>query len=229
MVSQIQVYLNETSNTGRNQTVRKALSCVLMMTLLLAGCQAGPAAETPEEAALALREEYQALSGWSATVDVSVCYSETVYDFTLDARWQREGETVLTVTAPELLSGITARVAQGETVLEYDGAGLSLGLLDGDGLTPVSAVTAVMEQIEKGYMAKCAWSGEEERYLQISFQDPELEANAGTQFLLTFDRASHALLGAEVSVDGETVLTANLTNFTTEMTQDDTGNSTDLG
>lgn len=209
--------------------MRKAVSCVLMMTLLLSGCKAGPAAETPEEAALSLREEYQALSGWSATVDISVCYSEAVYDFTLDASWQREGETVLTITAPELVAGITARIAQGETVLEYDGAGLSLGLLDGAGLTPVSAVTAVMEQIETGYMAKCAWSGENSEYLQIFFQNPELEANTGTQFLLTFDRASRALLLAEVSVAGETVLTARVSNFTTEMKPDDTGNSENLG
>jgi len=200
-----------------------------MMTLLLSGCQAGTAEETPEEAALALREEYQALAGWSATVDVSVCYSEAVYDFTLDARWRREGETVLTITAPELVAGITARIAEGETVLEYDGAGLSLGLLDGAGLTPVSAITAIMGQIEKGYMAKCAWAGENGEYLQISFRDPEREANTGTQFLLTFDRASRALLSAEVSVAGETVLTASISNFTTELKSDDTGNSTDLG
>lgn len=194
--------------------MRKALSCVLMMTLLLSGCQAGPVGETPEEAALALRQEYQTLAGWSAVVDVSVCYSEAVFDFTLDAKWRREGETVLTVTAPELVAGITARVAEGETVLEYDGAGLSLGLLDGAGLTPVSAVTALMAQIEEGYMAKCAWAGEEEQYLQITFRDPELAENAGTQFVAAFDRASHALLAAEVSVAGETVLTAKISKFT---------------
>lgn len=194
--------------------MRKLLSCVLMITLLLSGCRAGSAGETPEEAALALREEYTALAGWSAAVDVSVCYTDTVYDFSMDVQWRRDGETVLTVTAPELVAGVTARIAQGETVLEYDGAGLSLGLLDGDGLTPVSAVTAFMEQIEKGYMAKCAWAGDNGEYLQISFQDPELEANTGTQFLLTFDRAGHALLSAEVSVAGETVLTATFHNFT---------------
>ena len=209
--------------------MRKLTACVLMMTLLLSGCQAGTAGETPEDAALAVREEYKALAGWSATVDVSVCYSETVYDFTLDAKWQRKGETVLTVTAPDLLAGVTARIAEGETVLEYDGAGLSLGLLDGDGLTPVSAVTAFMEQIEKGWMAKCAWSGENDELLQISFRDPELEADTGTQFLLTFDRASRALLSAEVSRLGETVLTASIRNFTTERSQDETGNSTHMG
>ena len=201
--------------------MRRLTACVLMMTLLLSGCTAGRAGETPEEAALALRETYQALAGWFAGVDVSVCYSETVYDFTLDVQW-REGETVLTVTAPELLAGITARLAQGETVLEYDGAGLSLGLLDQSGLTPVSAVTGIMAQIEKGYMAKCAWAGENGEHLQISFQDPEREDNAGTQFLLTFDRAGYTLLSAEVSAQGQTVLHAQFSNFTMELKQDDT-------
>jgi hypothetical protein len=197
--------------------VRKALSCVLMITLLLSGCRAGSGGNTPEEEALALRETYQALAGWSASADLSVCYTETVYDFSLDAQWRRDGETVLTVTAPELVAGITARVAQGETVLEYDGAGLSLGLLDDSGLTPVSAVTACMEQIQRGWMAKCAWAGENDAHLQISFQDPEREDNAGTQFLLTFDRAGYALLSAEVSAQGRTVLSAQFSDFTMEM------------
>lgn len=197
--------------------MRKTASCVLMMILLLSGCQAGSAGGTPEDAALVLRTRYQALAGWSAQADVSVCYTDTVYDFTLDAVWRRDGETVLTVTAPELVAGITARIAQGETVLEYDGAGLSLGLLDDSGLTPVSAVTACMEQIETGWMARCAWAGENEEYLQISFQDPALEPNAGTQFLLTFGREDFALLSAEVSAAGDRVLTARFRNFTTEM------------
>ena len=206
--------------------MRKALSCVLMITLLLSGCRAGSGGNTPEEEALALRETYQALAGWSASADLSVCYTETVYYFSLDAQWRRDGETVLTVTAPELVAGITARVAQGETVLEYDGAGLSLGLLDDSGLTPVSAVTACMEQIQRGWMAKCAWAGENDAHLQISFQDPEREDNAGTQFLLTFDRAGYALLSAEVSAQGRTVLSAQFSDFTMEMMNpNDTGDS----
>ena len=204
--------------------MRKALSCVLMITLLLSGCRAGSAGGTPEEEALALREAYQAMAGWSAGVDISVCYSEAVFDFSLDAQWSREGETVLTVTAPELLAGITARIAKGETVLEYDGAGVSLGLLDGDGRTAVSAVTGIMEQIDKGYMAKCAWAGEEEQLLQITYREPEREPNTGTEYVLTFDRESGTLRSAEVSVAGETVLTAAVSNFTIEgTTQDDTG------
>ena len=208
--------------------MRKALSCVLMMTLMLSGCQAGGMGESPEEAALAVRDAYQDMAGWSAGVEVTAV-GDKVFDFALSAQWQREGETVLTVTAPELLHGITARIAKGETLLEYDGAGVSLGLLDGDGLTAVSAVTGVMEQIDKGYMAQCAWTGEGEQLLRITCRDPEREPNTGTEYVLTFERDSWALRSAEVSVDGVTVLTANFSNFTMELKADDTGDGTNMG
>ena len=193
--------------------MRKLLSCVLMMTLLLAAC-APAGGETPENAALALRDAYEDLAGWTSAVDVTAEVGDKVFDFTLDASWQKEGETVLTITAPELLAGITARIADGETVLEYDGAGLSLGLLDGRGLTAVSAVPWVMEQIGSGYMARCAWAGEAKELLEITFRDPEAEAGKGTQYRVTFDRETFVLSGAEVSVDGAAVLTVTFRGFT---------------
>ncbi|MDE6589127.1 MAG: hypothetical protein K2K53_02015 [Oscillospiraceae bacterium] len=194
--------------------MRRIGSCVLMMALLLCGCRSGGGETAPETAAMAVRDTYQTLAGWSSEVDVTAQVGDKVFDFTLDARWQRDGETVLTITAPELLSGITARIAQGETVLEYDGAGLSLGLLDGKGLTAVSAVPWLMEQIDRGYMAKCAWAGDNGELLRITFRDPQAAPNDGTEYQITFEKEGFALAGAEVSVDGAVVLTARFRNFT---------------
>lgn len=218
--------------------MRKLMSCVLMMTLLLAGCKAGGGGdESAENLAARIRAEYLALSGWSSTVDLTAEYSEKVFEFTVDVRWEREGETVLTVTAPDLIAGITARIAEGETVLEYDGAGISLGLLDGGGLTPVTAVPALMDAILTGYMAECGCTGGEgSRQLTVVCRDPSLSPQEGTEYTLYFDVDTHALLGAEASVGGVTVLTARFSDFTAfttettmEMNQNGTGDDADLG
>lgn len=210
--------------------MRKALSCVLMMTLLLAGCKAGGGGESAENLAAQIRAEYLALSGWSSTVDLTAEYSEKVFDFTVDVRWEREGETVLTVTAPDLIAGITARIAEGETVLEYDGAGISLGLLDGGGLTPVTAIPALMDAVQTGYMAESSFVEEDgARRLKVVCRDPNLAPQEGTEYTLYFDVDTHALLGAEASVAGVTVLTARFTDFTMEMNQNGTGDDADLG
>lgn len=209
--------------------MRKALSCVLMMTLLLSGCGAKND-NSPEQLAAVIRGEYLSMTAWSATVDLSAGYGEQVFDFTVDAAWEKEGELVLTVTKPDLLSGITARMRDGETVLEYDGTGLSLGMLDLSGLTPVTALPALMECVTKGYMARCGWSGEGEgKTLVILCRDPNLTEGEGTEYTLYFDPATHALLRAEVSVDGVLRLTAVLSDFTMEMKNDGTGADAHLG
>lgn len=207
--------------------MRRLFACVLMMTLL-AAC--APAGETPEDAAFHLQERYRSAAGFSATVDLTAEYGDRVYDFTVDALCRKDGETVLTVTAPELIAGITARLAEGETVLEYDGAALSLGDLDGEGLTPVSAIPELFRQAAMGWMARCAWGDEERTRLETLCRDPEAEEGTGAEFLMLFDRETFAPIRAELSRDGVRVLTAQFSDFTfLEMTDDDTGDGPDLG
>ena len=210
--------------------MRKLMSCVLMMTLLLSGCKAGGGEESPENLAAQIRGEYLNLAGWTAVMDVTVDYGERVFDFSLEASWQKEGDTVLTITAPEIVSGITARIVDGEGYLEYDGASLSTGPLTGEGMSPLEAVPFLMEQVTKGYMAQCSFEGEaENRILKVQCRDPEGTEGVGTECILYFDPATHDLLGMEVSYDGFTVLTARMTNFTKEMTTSGTEGHADLG
>lgn len=209
--------------------MRKALSCVLMMTLLLCACT-GERDDSPEQLAAAIRGEYLSLAAWQAEADVSVSYGDAVFQFSLSAAGEKDGETVLTVTAPDTVAGITARIRNGETLLEYDGAGLSLGLLDDSGLTPVSALPAVLLSLTEGYMARCAWQVEEEgRVLLIQCRDPRVQEGKGTGFDLYLDPSTHALLRAEVSTDGVLVLTVRFNEFTMEMTNDGTGTDEDMG
>ena len=71
----------------------------------------------------------------TAQLSVTADYGQRVYEFELDAAVNGE-ETVLTVTAPELIAGVTARTAGTEGALEYDGVILETGALSRGGLSP---------------------------------------------------------------------------------------------
>lgn len=209
--------------------MRKMISCVLMMTLLLTGCGKSKT-DNPDHLASLIRAEYLAMSGWSAVAELTADYGEQVFDFTVKTSWERGGDTVITVVKPELIAGITARIRDGETILEYDGAGLSLGMLDLSGITPVSSIPALMDCITTGYMARCRFLGEgTNRTLEILCRDPNVPPNSGMEYLLYFDPVAHTLKRAEVSVDGVLRLTARFTEFTLEMTDDETGTDENLG
>lgn len=211
--------------------MRKLMSCVLMMTLLLSGCNAGGSGEeSPDNLAAQIRGEYLSLSAWTATVSVTADYGQRVYDFVLDVSWEKDGETVLTVVEPELIAGITARLKEDGAYLEYDGASLSTGPLTGEGMTPLEAVPFLMEQLTSGYMARCDYeTWDEQQVLRADCRDPEGEEGTGSECALYFDPDTHDLLRAELSYDGAVVLTAEFTDFTKEMTSDDTTDDADLG
>lgn len=199
--------------------MRKTALCLLMIAvLLLAACQGGPggapAEQTADEAARLIRTEYLAAAGCGGTVEVTADYGLRVYQFTLDFIWRRAGETVLTVTAPEELAGLTARIAEGEARLEFDGMGLGTGDLTGEGLTPMELLPGVMEYVDGGYMAQCVFERLGERdALRVVFRDPEAEAGTGAECSQWFDRETHALLRCELSWDGALVLSGSFTNF----------------
>ena len=191
--------------------VRRTWSCVLMMTLLLTACS-GSGEESADNLAARIRAEYLALSGWSAEIDMTADYGERVYDFTVDAVWQREGDTVLTITAPELIAGITARLTDGAGYLEYEGASLSTGPLTGDGMNPLEAVPYVMDQIKSGYMARCSFEQEgERRVLKVLCRDADGTEGVGAECIPNLPEEhlgfhgilrSLAFLGSEVGIEG---------------------------
>ena len=208
--------------------MRRTLSCVLMMTLLLTAC-GGSGEESPENLAARIRAEYLSLSGWSAEVFMTADYGDRVYEFTVDATWAREGDTVLTITAPELVAGITARLSDGVGYLEYEGASLSTGPI-GDGMNPLEAVPFVMEQVTAGYMARCSFVEEgEQKLLRVLCREAEGNEGTGGECTLYFDVDSHDLVRAELSWDGVTVLTARLNEFTKEMSDGERADHANLG
>lgn len=191
--------------------MRKRLICVLMTTLLLAGCGRAGGNEA-EELALTIRGEYLAMENCAARAAVTADYGQRVYEYGMAVSVTGE-ETVLTLSAPGTVAGLTARLAGEENLLEFDGLSVETGPLDGSGLSPVSAIPALLEAVRSGYITACALE-EDGTVLRVDCGDPAGSPGSGTEYALWFDASTHALTRGEISVDGFRVILCEFSDFT---------------
>lgn len=194
--------------------MRKKLCCVLMMTLLLSACSAGGGENKAEEMALQARGEYLAMTHCSGSAKITADYGKRVYCYELDFSAD-EKETVLDLTAPETVAGIRAKLsAEAGSVLECDGAVLETGPLNEDGLTPLTAVPAILTALQKGYLDLCTLEQQaEEEVLRILIRDPEYELGTGLETTLWLDTKDYALLRGEMSQDGVCLIQCEFSSF----------------
>ena len=192
---------------------RSSVVCVLMISLLLSACRAAEGTTGLQEQALAIRSSYLESTGCTAQLNVAADYGQRVYTYTVNVTATGE-ETVLIVAQPQELAGITVRVNGANGRLEYDGAILETGALDGDGLTPLSAVPALLESARSEFMDSCTIEklGEQDT-LRILCRDPEEAAGQGRETTLWFDAQTHALVRGEIAVDGYRVILCEFSQF----------------
>ena len=184
---------------------------MMLTLLLLSSCGGTEEGSRAEELALTIRGEYLAMESLSACADVTADYGQRVYAFSLDLSARGE-ETVLTLTEPEWAAGLTARIAGEEGALEYDGLMLETGPLDGENLSPMSALPALLEAVRSGYMTECALD-EEAALLKVRCASPEERPGEGEEILLWFDANTHVLTRGEISVDGLRVIQCSFSEF----------------
>lgn len=186
---------------------KSGVMCVLMISLLLTACTS-KGNESPMDRALTVRGMYLSANGCTARMQVTADYGQRVYTYGVQAQ-VGGGETVLTVQQPEEIAGITARLRDGTSVLEYDGAVLETGPLAQDGFTPLSAVSALLEAAETGFIAHCGTEGDT---LYVLCRDPAQTPGDGREVALWFDGTGRLLRG-EVSVDGRRVIQCEFESF----------------
>ena len=190
-----------------------SLFALTIPLLLLSSCFSGREEQKLLDLALSVQREYLTMDRFSAQADLTADYGQRIYQYTLDVSGTQE-ETVLTVLQPDLLSGITARVKDGESFLEYEDLCLETGPLTEDGLSPMSAIPQLLEQLKRGYLI--AWSTDETGVLRITCGDPDSSADQGVVYDLWLDRENHTLLRGEISVDGRRCIQCTFSVFTKE-------------
>lgn len=178
-----------------------------MILLLLALSACGSRTKNEDQMALEFRNHYLEMQTIEGSAAICADYGERVYDYEIDFSWRDDGETVLTLTAPEEVAGMTARIAGGESYLLFDGEQLETGPLSPDGLSPIDCIPALLHYIFSGYIAEC---GRETldglECLRVQYRQPEAQRGSGLEALLWFALPDGALHRAELQQDGFTVL-----------------------
>ena len=193
----------------------RKLCCVPMIALLfLTGCFGRAKISEGEELALAIRGEFLEATSCAAVAEVVADYGQRVCRYEMDVSVTEE-ETVLVLTGPETVAGITARIRGKEGLLEYDGLSVETGPLNQEGLTPVSAVPALLEATRSGYMTSCMLE-EESGLLRVDCGDPEGVPGQGVEITMWFEQSSHTLIRGEIMNDGVRVIHCTFSQFTKE-------------
>ena len=125
--------------------------CIILMliclTLLLPGC----GKNRRESDYRAFAERLNAAEGLSFTAQVRAEYEHKTARFGLAYEENGEGGRV-TVLAPELIKGISAKVRPGSSTLEYDTVVLDTGSLDSFGLSPLSSLPTLTRALKTGHV-----------------------------------------------------------------------------
>ena len=127
--------------------MKRFCALLLLCCLLLTGCGGDKVKESYQKFADGLN----ARTDLSFTAEIRAEYEDKSCQFTLQYSEDSRGSTV-EILSPGLVKGIRARLENGSSCLEYSGVMLETGELDRYGLTPMSALPALVKALREGHM-----------------------------------------------------------------------------
>lgn len=148
--------------------MRRCLIAILLATILLFSACAKDGQNSELQPAIDFRAKLLNAGGASFTAEVTADYGEEVYTFTLACRYQTDGKTEITVTAPDTLSGIRAQIENDTGRLTFFDTELTFGTLADGNITPLSAPAVLGRVWQSAYIAA---SGKEDKNLRVSYED----------------------------------------------------------
>ncbi len=133
--------------------MRQVASLALMTAILAAMCSCAVTdGGKAQEQALELRTKYISAESYELTAKITADYGDRLFEYVICC--VGDGDTCeLKVLEPESIAGLMAEVTDGGLEISYDGAELSAGALDGDGLEPAGAVPLMISMWQSGYIS----------------------------------------------------------------------------
>ena len=175
----------------------------LMTTLLLAGC-GGAARET--EAVESWRDAVRGAERVTFSAVITARTETESLRYEADGSIEN-GETAVTVTAPENIAGVVFRASPEGGALEYDGAALYLGP-DTAAAAPCAALPLLREAAEEGRLLRVRREGD--------CLAAELETSETVTVTVWLSPETLTPTGAEIAENGYTAITVEIKNWHTE-------------
>ena len=183
--------------------MRKGIISALMMTLLLLpGC--GGRETRLEKSFGELRSAVTAAQDIHFQAAMRADSDGSTADYILAADYDGQ-ETQVEVLSPEILAVVKAAAKRGETTISYDGVILGAGPLDGEGLTPMSAIPVMLDALASSYVELLWRDGD---YIAARLY-------VGERSVLTvwLEKDTLSPRSAEYATDGRTVVTMQITDW----------------
>ena len=179
---------------------RLLLPALLCLCLLLTGC----GKDSGERGFESFSARLNALESLRFTAKVRAEYQHKTARFTLAYEENAEGGRV-TVLAPELIRGVSARFVPGGTTLEYDSVVLDTGSLDSFGLSPMSSLPVLMHAMRVGH-AESFWEEDGQTVVQLAPDDKLL-------CTVWFTQEPMRPVRAELVTDGRVTVVAEISDW----------------
>ena len=187
--------------------MKRVLPVLMIMAIFLSACGESAALENALGEA---RERWAQSERVSFTAEVIAEMEQSRFDCSLSVSRCGE-ETTVEVLAPENLAGIKARLADGETELEYDGLILAVG--NGVGETsPLGAMPLLSDALLDGHVRSLWRESEGERGLAAA----EIYVSETDYALVWFEEENFTPVHMELVSGGKAVVKCKIVSFTEE-------------
>ena len=181
--------------------MKRLIIPILLCALLLAACGKNRGAGDYR----AFSERLNSLGSLSFTAQVRAEYEHKTARFGLAYEEDSEGGRV-TVLAPELIRGVSARVKPGSSTLEYDSVVLDTGSLDAFGLSPLSSLPAMLRAMRLGHVDSI-WEEDGKTVVM-------LEPDDNLRCSVWFSKPDMRPLRAELITDGRVTVYVEIRDWT---------------
>lgn len=202
--------------------MRRRFACALMIILCLSACKAG--GDNSEQLALTQRTNMLAAGRCFMTAELSADYGDRVHEYTLSCEYVRNGDSVVTVIKPDIISGVSASISSGDSTLRFQDVSLDTGSIGDSGITPIGTLPAFARAWESGYINTTCYEtvGDTECLLVSYLVGYDREE---TEYRTWFDKETMTPVKGEIYENGSVVIQCSFTGFQygTEEKDDDNG------